>query len=342
MRTEQKNVSSITVAALVLLIASGRPVLAQDQAELAKKLQNPVANLISVPMQSNWDFGVGPADAMRYTLNVQPVIPFSLNTNWNLITRTIMPIIHAESPLKGGRDKSGLGDILQSFFFSPVEPLGGWILGGGPVFLYPSATDSALGAEKWGAGPTAVVLRQVSGWTYGMLANHVWSFAGTDHRQDVSATFLQPFVSYTTKTYTTLGVNTESSYDWKNEQWTMPFNVSVSQLLKIGPQPIQFTLGGRVRGAAKGAIAGSVKAEAKGQQYEAYDKLSDDVKQEYRQNEAKSAAAAGAAVGAAQQRQQRRQQSQAQQQQAAQANAAASAYNQAYKSCLMGRGYNVQ
>lgn len=233
------------VATLVFLTASVLSASAQDQEELAKNLQNPVANLISVPMQSNWDFGIGPADAMRYTLNVQPVIPLSLTPKWNLITRTIMPIIHAESPSEGGRDKSGLGDILQSFFFSPVEPLGGWIVGGGPVFLYPSATDSVLGAEKWGAGPTAVVLRQQSGWTYGMLANHVWSFAGTDRRQDISATFLQPFVSYTTKTQTTLGVNTESSYDWENEQWTMPFNVFASQLLKIGPQPIQFTLGGR-------------------------------------------------------------------------------------------------
>lgn len=237
--------ATATIAAVVFVTCSVFAASAQDEAELAKKLQNPIANLISVPMQSNWDFGIGPADAMRYTLNIQPVIPFSLNNNWNLITRTIMPIVHAESPIEGGRDKSGLGDIVQSFFFSPVEPLRGWIVGGGPVFLYPSATDSVLGTEKWGAGPTAVVLRQQSGWTYGALANHLWSFAGTDRRQDVSATFLQPFVSYTTKTFTTLGVNMESTYDWENEQWTMPFNVSVSQLLKIGPQPVQFSLGGR-------------------------------------------------------------------------------------------------
>jgi hypothetical protein len=247
-----KTSLSVAFAVTTICVTAARSVLAAEAvdgnaqaAELAKKLQNPVANLISVPMQSNWDFGIGSTDAMRYTLNVQPVIPFSLNPNWNLITRTIMPIVHAESPIKGGRDKSGLGDILQSFFFSPTQPLGGWILGGGPVFLYPSATDSALGGEKWGAGPTAVALRQDNGWTYGLLTNHVWSFAGTDRRQDVSATFLQPFVSYTTKTYTTWGVNTESTYDWENEQWTMPFNVTVSQLLKIGAQPIQLQLGGR-------------------------------------------------------------------------------------------------
>ncbi len=216
-----------------------------DAAELAKKLQNPVANLISVPIQNNWDFGIGPEDAMRYLANVQPVIPFSLNQDWNLITRTILPFIHMESPVPGGDDTGGIGDILQSFFFSPKNPVGGWIVGGGSVFLYPSASDEALGAEKWGAGPTAVLLKQEKGWTCGLLTNHVWSFAGSDSRQDVSATFLQPFLSYTTKTYTTFGVNTEATYDWENSQWTVPINAQASQLLKLGSQPVQFTLGAR-------------------------------------------------------------------------------------------------
>src|SRR5262245_62894389 len=111
--TRPLRIMVLTVALMLALPTYARA-QSDSTAELAKKLQNPVANLISVPLQSNWDFGIGRADAMRYTLNVQPVIPFSLNRNWNLITRTIMPIIHAESPLKGGRDKSGLGDILQS------------------------------------------------------------------------------------------------------------------------------------------------------------------------------------------------------------------------------------
>ena len=226
--------------------ASGGGGKADDEAELAKKLQNPVASLISVPLQSNWDFGIGAANAMRYLVNVQPVIPFSLNAEWNLITRTIIPVIYAESPVAGGDSTSGLGDIVQSFFLSPSAPTSrGWIWGAGPVFLYPSATDDTLGAEKWGAGPTAVFLKQDSGWTYGLLANHIWSFAGEGSRADVSATFLQPFVSYTTKTYTTFGLNTESTYDWENSQWTVPINVFVSQLLKIGGQPIQFQIGGR-------------------------------------------------------------------------------------------------
>lgn len=141
----------------------------------------------------------------------------------------------------------GIDDILQSFFLSPSAPTSrGWIWGVGTVFLYPSASDDALGAEKWGVGPTAVFLRQDSGWTYGLLANHIWSFAGEGSRADVSATFLQPFVSFTTKTYTTFALNTESTYDWENHKWTVPINFTVSQMLKIGGRPIQLQVGPRV------------------------------------------------------------------------------------------------
>jgi hypothetical protein len=254
-RAMKMGTKSILLLATVLLVVACGPAMAQEgaeneaadqAAELAKKLQNPVASLISVPLQNNWDFGIGSKNAMRYTLNVQPVIPFSIGKEWNLITRTILPFIYAESPVAGGDDKSGLGDIVQSFFLSPKAPTsGGWIWGAGPVLLYPSATENALGSEKWGAGPTAVMLKQDSGWTYGLLANHIWSFAGKDSRADVSATFLQPFVSYTTKTYTTFGLNTESTYDWKNSQWTVPINLTVSQLLKLGNQPISLQLGWR-------------------------------------------------------------------------------------------------
>ena len=127
-----------------------------------------------------------------------------------------MPYIHLESPVSGGDGVTGLGDINQSFFFSPKDTVGGWIVGFGPVFLYPSASIETLGSEKWGAGPTGVALKQDNGFTYGMLFYHIWSFAGNDQRADVNATYLQPFVSYTTKTYTTFGVNTESTYDWEN------------------------------------------------------------------------------------------------------------------------------
>jgi hypothetical protein len=218
---------------------------AQQEADLAKKLQNPVAALISVPIQNNWDFGIGPAHAMKYTANIQPVVPLSISDDWNLIIRTILPVIYAESPVKGGSSHSGLGDVTQSFFFSPKNPVGGWILGAGPVGYYPTATEEALGAGKWGAGPTIVALQQKAGFTYGILLNQIWSFAGQEDRSEINSTFIQPFASFTTKTYTTFGINTETTYNWQTEEATVPMNFTIQQLVKIGKQPIAFQLGYR-------------------------------------------------------------------------------------------------
>jgi hypothetical protein len=231
---------------LALIVRAADPAAAGDAAaELAKKLSNPVADLISVPLQNNFDFGAGPdGDGIQYRLNIQPVIPISLSSNWNLISRTILPYVYQEDVI-GTSSQSGLSDTLQSLFFSPKEPTGGWIWGLGPVFMLPTATDDQLGSEKWGAGPTAVLLKQEKGWTYGALVNHVWSFAGEDERADVNSTFLQPFLSYTTKSHTTFTLNSESTYDWNGSQWTVPLNLMVAQLVKIGNQPVQFQLGGR-------------------------------------------------------------------------------------------------
>lgn len=214
-------------------------------AELAKKLSNPVADLISIPLQFNYDEGVGPSDAGLWRLNVQPVIPMTLNADWNLISRTILPVIYQESPAPGLDDEFGLGDTVQSFFFSPKEPTGGWIWGVGPVFNFPTATDTALGSGQWGVGPTAVVLKQESGWTYGVLANHLWSFAGDSDRESLNVTFLQPFLAYTFKTATTVTLNTESTYDWNDSEWTVPLNLMVSQVLRLGKLPVSVGLGGR-------------------------------------------------------------------------------------------------
>jgi hypothetical protein len=213
--------------------------------DLAKKLANPVASLISVPFQFNYDEGYGPKDAERLVLNIQPVIPFSIAEDWNLILRTIVPVIYQGSLAEGIESEFGLGDTVQSFFFSPKEKVGGWVLAFGPVALWPTGTDPLLRSEQLGLGPTALALRQDGGWTYGILFNHLWGMTHSDDHPDVNATFLQPFVSYTWSTATTLAFNTESTYDWTGEQWTVPLNVVLSQLVKVGSQPVQFFVGGR-------------------------------------------------------------------------------------------------
>lgn len=236
-------------AVLYAASASGQtaePSQQHSDEELARQLSNPVASLISAPLQENMDFGIGPDDGFRSTLNIQPVVPVTLSGDWNLIVRTILPVIHQEDVTGPFESEGGLGDVLQSFFLSPAQPTSGGIIWGvGPAFLYPTATDKLLGKEKWGAGPTALVLKQAGGATFGFLANHIWSVAGDDDRDGVSSTFLQPFYSHTTAAATTYGINAEASYDWKAEEWLAPINLTVTQLAKIGRQPV--SIGGGVR-----------------------------------------------------------------------------------------------
>lgn len=222
-----------------------------DNTDLAKQLSNPIASLISVPFQFNYDRGFGPEDGYRAVLNIQPVVPFELGEDWNLISRTILPVITQRNIAGRSGTQSGIGDITQSLFLSPRAPgPGGLIWGVGPVFLIPTATDDLLGTGKWGAGPTGVALRQSGPWTYGVLANHIWSFAGHEGRAEVSSTLLQPFLSYTTADAWTFGLNTESTYDWNAGEWSVPINFTIGKLVKFGARPVSFTAGVRYWAAA--------------------------------------------------------------------------------------------
>lgn len=214
-----------------------------------------MAALISVPIQMNYDERFGDLrEGHKFYANVQPVIPISFKAEWNVISRTIVPLID-QKDVAPGTSQSGIGDVVQSLFFSPKKPsAGGLIWGLGPVFLLPTASNDRLGGDKWGVGPTGVVLEQHGRWTYGALTNHIWSIAGKSARQDISATFLQPFLAYNTPTAWTYSLNAESTYDWKSKQWSVPVNATVAKLFKAGGQAV--SVGGGVRYWAESPGAG--------------------------------------------------------------------------------------
>jgi hypothetical protein len=225
----------------ITLVLFAYPSFGQNADELAKQTQNPISTLISVPFQANWDMGIGDREATGTILNFQPVVPFGLTPKWNVILRSILPL-QSQPDSSGIQRSNGLGDATVSLFLTRSAP-GKIIWGVGPALLLPTATNSALGTEKFGLGPTFVVLAQPARWTIGLLANQIWSVDGAVDRADVSQLFLQPFAQYNLGDGLAVGVSTEASITWKSEGGaSVPLLFSASKVTRLGSRPVNLQM----------------------------------------------------------------------------------------------------
>jgi hypothetical protein len=216
--------------------------------DLAKLAQNPIANVISVPFQNNTNFNYGHLNGTQNILNIQPVIPITLNENWNLITRTIFPLILQPAFFEGQDSTFGLGDTQFSMFFSPSATWSGWIWGAGVITQLPTHTDGELGNRNWGMGPTAVVLRLEKGspWVYGVLINNLWSLDTTSSPY-YSNGLIQPFVNYNFKGGTYLNTAPIITVNWNAEsgnKWILPVGGGVGHIFHLGKLPVNAQIGG--------------------------------------------------------------------------------------------------
>lgn len=238
--------AAILIAGLAVALMTPAARAQEGSAELAKQLANPVSSLISVPFQFNAAFGGGAEDEGQwYILNIQPVIPISIAPDWNLIVRTIVPIMGREDVVAPDSSEWGFGNTLQSFFFSPKAPTAGGIIWGlGPAFNYPTTTDPLFGPSKWGAGPTGVILLQKGAVTTGLLWNQVWSFEDSSEPDGINNTFLQPFFAYSLGKGLTFNANIQATYSWNTEQWNAPMNVGFSKVFRVGKQNMSLALNG--------------------------------------------------------------------------------------------------
>ena len=221
----------------------GQDAAASAASDLQKAVQNPVASLISVPVQNNSNFSVGPYNRTQDVLNIQPVIPANISENWMIISRIIQPIVWQPYPNQNTGGEYGLGDMNPTFFLSPRKPKK-VIWGVGPAFVIPTATNDILGQGKFSMGPSVVALAQPGPWTLGALVNNVWSVAGSGSRPDVNQMLLQYFINYNLKKGWYLSISPILTANWNatsGNVWTVPFGGGVGRVMKLGFQPVNLT-----------------------------------------------------------------------------------------------------
>jgi hypothetical protein len=236
----------VALLSLAVLFATVPARAEMSAEELAKLAQNPVGNLISLPFQNNTNFNVGPYSGTQNILNVQPVIPISVNEDWNIITRTIVPVI-SQPQLSPAMDrKNGIGDTVFTAFLSPAKP-GQWIWGAGPVLQIPTNTSAELGNKNWGLGPSVVVLHLDKGspWVYGALVNNVWALSSSKQGGAYNNGLIQPFVNYNFPEGFYLTSAPILTVDWKADsgnQWTVPLGGGVGKIFHLGKLPVNAQL----------------------------------------------------------------------------------------------------
>ncbi len=243
---------SFYIRLLVLICITGvfnsalfaQPVSSSE--ELAKESENPVAKLISVPFNSNFNFGYGDPESTQYILDIKPVIPFSLNTNWNLITRTIFPVMHQQKVSSTGQRSyiNGMSDITPTFFLSPAHPEH-LIWGVGPAIVLPTATEKQLGQGKYSIGPSIVALIMPGNWVAGFLVFNVWSVGGQSNRPNVNQLELQYFVNYNFPHgwyVTTQPIILANWTETADNRWTVPFGLGAGRVFKIAEQAVNVSL----------------------------------------------------------------------------------------------------
>ncbi len=230
------------------LLASA-PAMAEMSAEdLAKLAQNPVGNLISLPFQNNTNLHFGPERGTQNILNIQPVIPISINKDWNIITRTIVPVISMPDLGPDIESTTGIGDTVFTAFLSPANP-GKWIWGAGPVVQLPTNTEEELGNGNWGLGPSFVVLHLDHGspWVYGALVNNIWSLTNDKHGGYYNNGLIQPFLNYNFEGGLYLTSAPILTVDWtadSDDRWTIPVGGGVGKIFHFGKLPVNTQLSG--------------------------------------------------------------------------------------------------
>lgn len=229
-----------TLVSFAVIAQETEPKAGASAQELADKLANPVASLISVPLQNNLSYGIGPFNGSKYTINIQPIIPFKLTENLNLITRYIVPVVDQRDITGENTHEFGLSDATITAFFAPKTK--GLILGIGPAFLVPTATDKLLGTEKFGIGPSVLVMHQGKGLSIGFIANQIWSVAGDENRADVNQFYTQIFLSHSYKSGASLGINAEITQNWEAKTTLISLNPSIGAVTKLGNQVVQFAI----------------------------------------------------------------------------------------------------